>query len=206
MTSIVLLGSFNPRIFQPAWFVAQGLLAPEEGTASTIQLINNDFCAFETDWCRVEVLGERCTFYSLAAPIVEALRDLALGTFRILRHTPIVKVGLNTHAHFAMPDRDVWNRFGHLLAPKDDLWSPILQKPGTLSLTIQGVRPDDYEGHINVKVEPSSRIEPGIFVETNEEFRLPNADSAEWVSEMIEAEWVKYRQRAEEIQGCCVVD
>src|SRR5688572_6290341 len=97
-SSIVMLGSFNSRIFHPAWFVRHALLPPEAESESKIDLISNDLAMFQTDWCRVEVMNERFAVHSLATPAVESLRDLAQATFEILRHTPISKVGLNSTA------------------------------------------------------------------------------------------------------------
>lgn len=200
-TSVVLLGSFNPKIFQPAWFAAQKLLPPEEGTEANVQVIGNDVCLFETDWFRLEVLSERWSLQSQSTPAVGAIRDLALGTFRILRHTPITRIGLNTFGHFALGSPEQFDAFGHALAPKEQMWEPILESPGTLSLTVHGERPDDYKGHIRVKVEPSSSVTNGIFIETNEEFRQTDATSADWTTEILHREWEAYRHRANQIRA-----
>lgn len=199
-TTIVLLGAFNPRIFQPAWFVAQDLMAPEDSTDADLQIVNNDLCAFETAWCRIEVLADRMTVRSLAAPIVEILRDLIVGTFQLLAHTPIKRLGLNTSAHFALPSHASWNKFGHGLAPKDELWTPIMKRPGTRSLIIEGERPDDHQGHVQVRVEPSASMENSLFIETNDEYRQLDADSASWALSILQDDWDNYRQRAMKVR------
>lgn len=197
---IVLVGWFNPRIFQPAWFVSHGLLPPDEGSSANVQIINNDLCIFETEWCRVEVVGNRASFRSQATPVVEALRDLAVGAFGILHHAPVTKIGLNSGAHFALEDEQAWHRFGHLAAPKERLWGPIIPEPGTLSLTIQGRRPDDHDGHIQVKLRPSGRVANGIFIETNEEFRSLDATSSGWAVKIMQEEWESYRGRVKQVR------
>ncbi len=199
-TSIVLIGSFNPRIFQPSWFVAQNLLPAEEGTEASINLINNDYCSFETDWFRIEVLAERWALHSLATPALESLRDLAVGTFRVLEHTPILKMGLNTYAHFGLESENAWHRFGHMLAPKNELWEPLLVSPGTLTLTVEGRRPDDHKGHIRVKVEPSKRVDSGIFIEVNDEYQSLDAVSANWATAIIADDWENVGRRAASIR------
>jgi hypothetical protein len=199
-TSLVLIGAFNPRIFHPAWFARNGLLPPDTESTANIEIVNNDISAFESDWFRIEVLSNRFALRSMATPAVEALRDLLLGTFVILHHTPVEKIGLNTHAHYALPTERTWHEFGHRLAPKTELWDPILQEPGTLSVTIQGVRPDGHEGHMNVKVEPSAHVEYGIYLETNDEYRQPQADSANWLADILSTQWDASRQRAADIR------
>lgn len=199
-TSIVLVGSFNPRIFQPAWFVAQGLLPPGEGADADVQVIANDICIFQTDWCRIEVLNNRFSLTSISTPVEEVLRDLVIGTFRILEHAPVTRMGINASAHFQLTNVEVWHQFGHLLAPKESIWEPILDRPGTLTLTVEGRRPDDHDGHVRVKVEPSTLIPNGIFIESNDEFRSLESISAKWVAEILESEWEPVRSRAMSIR------
>lgn len=200
VTSIVLVGAFNPRIFHPSWFVRHSLLPAEIEAEGNVELVNNDFCAFETDWFRLEVLSDRFVLQSRAAPVAEALRDLVLGTFDILSHTPISKVGFNTHAHLPLPNEEAWHRLGHRLAPKAEFWSPILREPGTLTLTIQGERPDHYDGHVRVKTEPSLRVTNGLFLETNDEYQMLAAGSTKWVAELLRVEWEPSRKRVVDIR------
>lgn len=198
--SIVLVGAFNPRIYHPAWFVRNELLPEGSEVSANVEIVNNDLCAFENDWFRLEVLSDRFVLRTLASPSVEALRDLVLGALRILRHTPVQKIGLNTHAHWRLPTEQRWHDFGHMLAPKEALWDSVLKRPGTLSLSIQGMRPDDRHGHVRVRVEPSNTVEHGIFLETNDEFSEVTADSAEWVEDVLTREWDASRTRAEVIR------
>ena len=201
-SSIVMLGSFNPRIFQPAWLVRHALLPPEAESESRIHLINNDISVFETDWCRLEVMNERFALQSLATPAVESLRDLAQGIFEILQYTPITMVGLNSSAHFSLGTADVWHAFGEALAPKSKIWDPILKNPGTLALTIQGERPDAYKGHVNVKIEPSARVRFGLFIETNEEYHVPDErGDASWVSDLLAKQWDPTQERLRTIRA-----
>jgi hypothetical protein len=200
-TTIVLVGSFNPRIFQPSWFVRQQLLPPLDEEEAQVDLINNDFCAFQTSLYRIEVLSERFAAHSLAAPVVDLLRDLVQGTFEILKHNPVLKVGINTSGHFQLNSFDQYNSFGHHLAPKHDLWKPILDNPKTLSVLIQGRRVEGlYPGHINVKVEPSTRIANGVFIETNDEFQNDAATDASWLSTLLVEEWPNSLDRVRDIR------
>ena len=44
--SIVLIGNFNPKIFQPAWFGSEGLIQKKEAEQSTIEIIHPDVVIF----------------------------------------------------------------------------------------------------------------------------------------------------------------
>jgi hypothetical protein len=200
-TSLVLVGAFNPRIFHPAWFVRNGLLPEGTESSANVEIVNNDVCAFETDSFRLEVLSDRLMLQSMSAPAAESLRDLLVGTFRILRHTPVKLVGLNTHGHYMLRSEEAWHEFGHLLAPKEPLWSPILERPGTISVVMQGVRTDGFDGAIRVKVEPSTRVANGIFIDTNDEFRQLESDSADWIDDVLNKQWEASRARVDEIRA-----
>jgi hypothetical protein len=39
------------------------------------------------------------------------------------------------------------------------------------SVTEQGERPDDYDGYVRVKVEPSTATQPGVYVQVNDHFQ-----------------------------------
>jgi hypothetical protein len=39
---IVLVGSFNPKIFHPAWFAAQKLISQEAADESNVEVVTND--------------------------------------------------------------------------------------------------------------------------------------------------------------------
>src|SRR3954463_8544753 len=100
--AIILLGSFNPQIFQPTWFSAQGLIRKEEGESAKLQLIHPEIAAFSLEWAQLQVTPQR---FGLEASTTqqyspELLRDLTLGTFRLLSHTPVKMMGLNRLFHF----------------------------------------------------------------------------------------------------------
>jgi hypothetical protein len=125
-----------------------------------------------------------------------------LGTFGTLSHTPVSALGINYYEHFRVQNYDIWHNFGHVLAPKDVLWAPILRNPGTLNLQIRGERDDQREGSVNVTVQPSNVIEPGVFVQTNDEFVREEdpASSTAWVTELLSNQWSECDRRSKTIR------
>jgi hypothetical protein len=118
------------------------------------------------------------------------IRDLALGVLRALPHTHVERIGINHMAHFASRSEDAWHRLGHELTPKD-LWEDVLERPGMLSLSIQGQRTDDRQGSINVTVQPSMVVRPGIFINMNDEIviQTDQPEPAARTAEIIEQRW-----------------
>ncbi len=198
---IVLVGSFNPRIFQPAWFAAENLIREEEEQAAKIELIHHQVAIFSLDWLHLQVTDEQFVVTTTQSSFYEPLRDLVLGTFRLLRHTPVRMMGLNRDCHFRMPSEEVYHAFGHRLTPKEP-WAGILKEPGMRSLTMEGVRPDNLKGYIRVRVEPSVRVHPGVFININDHYEVKDAATARGCDEIIDIldrEWKSSLDRSAEI-------
>ena len=178
---IVVLGSMNPSIFQPAWFAAHNLLRQAEADAAKIEVVSHEMTSFVLSWLRVYVVGDRIAVISTSADGLEPMRDLVAGIFTLLEHTPVSAVGLNRYMHYRVSSLEAWHEVGHRLAPKEP-WKGLLANPGMLTVRMSGRRPDETGGNVNVKVEPSYTVRPhGVFVEVNEHYDRPGAATSEIV-------------------------
>jgi hypothetical protein len=170
--SIVLLGSFNPAIFQPMWFAHFGLLREEEGKTASIKMLTPEVTVFQTDWLRLEVMTNRFAAVAKDTGHSLALRDLVVGTFRLLEHTPFSALGLNRYSHYKTASEDSWHKVGDTLAPKK-FWEGLLEgRIGMRSLTIEALRPGSPAKWIRVKVEPSLQVKNGVFFDVNEHYEV----------------------------------
>src|SRR3989304_7099258 len=104
--SIVILGDFNPKIFQPSWFAAENLIGKQEAEGAVVSVVHSDISIFSIEWARLEILRERFFAETTQQPYDKALRDLVLGTFTILRHTPLRLMGINTTMHFRVESEE----------------------------------------------------------------------------------------------------
>jgi hypothetical protein len=199
-TSVVVLGHFNPSILSPAWFAAHELIASDDADDADVDAIVRELAAFSTALFEI-----RCTFDQLVvttskAPAPEMVQDLALGTLRLLSHTPVGALGINRTFHVRMPSEETWNALGHRLVPRDN-WG-FLKEPGMRSLGVQSQRPDELEGRVNVRVEPSARFHPGVFLEVNDHFSVsptPTSEGCERATAVIADEWAASMARADAI-------
>lgn len=173
---VVLLGSFNPTIFQPEWFARQKLLPQAEVDVADIELIAPPITQFETERFVVQVSGERFSAVSKANTNAALLRDLVLGTFYILEHTPVRAMGIDRLMHFSVASEQLWHQVGDRLVPKE-AWNAVLGgRPGMKSLSILTDEGGSQGGTLTVKVEPSSKMKWGVFFETNEHREVQKAD------------------------------
>jgi hypothetical protein len=173
--SVVLLGSLNPPILQPAWFAAKGLIGESEAEKAEDLLVTNEVTTFATDWLTLEATRERLTVSTSNPARYVALRDLLVGTFRLLEHTPFGRMGINELAHYQMASEEKWHAFGDYLTPKGPWEGHFEGRVGMRSLIIEAKRPNCSAKYIRVKVEPSIRAQPGVFFEINEHYETKEA-------------------------------
>ena len=115
---MVMVGAFNPTIFQPRWLGAQQLIRPEEAEHAKIVTIQPEVADFSTEWFQMQVLQNRFTLNTTDPGHYSALRDLAIAICTLLPHTPVSAIGINRAFHFQMPSNKAWHGIGDLLAPK----------------------------------------------------------------------------------------
>jgi len=187
--TVVLLGSFNPKIFQPEWFARQELLPQAEADAAEIKVIVPQVCHFETERFVVQVTGDRFVAGSKPSANPAPLRDLVQGAFFILEHTPATAIGLNYQMHFAMGSEEKWHEIGDRLAPKEP-WNQILEgRPGLLSMTILTQKDKPKGAQFRVKVEPSLQVPLGVYFETNEHYPAPETDALKGLMGILGERW-----------------
>ncbi|MBI4309132.1 MAG: hypothetical protein HY591_02255, partial [Candidatus Omnitrophica bacterium] len=133
-SNIVLIGDFNPHIFQPAWFVSQKLIGIQEGESAKVEIVHSDLAIFSLEWLRLEVTRTRLLAVTRDDRFHEILKDLIVGTFSILSHTPVRMMGINNTWECIINDEETWHNVGHRLAPKD-IWNKVMDNPGPVSYT-----------------------------------------------------------------------
>lgn len=166
--SIVALGRFNPSIFQPLWFAAHNLIRREEADAAKVEIIHRDATIFNAGWFSLQVTEGNFTILSQDPTKPLPLRDLAMGTFKLLEHTPLTAFGFNRFGHCKAASEESWHAFGHHFAPKDS-WNAVLTNPGLLKLEMQGKR-ENCDDRIQIRIEssPSNLVTMGIMIAVNQ--------------------------------------
>lgn len=173
--SIVAVGNLNPAIFQPAWFASEGLISHREAQAVAGGMISAQAALFQVDWLRVQVVPDRFAIATENEAYYRHLYDLFASTFSRLVHTPVKALGINYSCHYRFDSGALWHDISKELAPTD-LWSNLLNAPRMRSLTMQGARPSGPKGYVEVTVEPSLRVENGMYVNINNHYDLTEED------------------------------
>lgn len=169
--SIVLVGSFEPKELVPGWFTRNELIDPHAAEDLDLEVILPDVCQYKLSWLGVSVDRNRLNLNTNDEKRLRPLRDLVYEFLRVKSDVELSALGINGQGHFAANSEKAWHQIGHTLAPKST-WSPILVNPGLLTMTVQGQRDDEREGYVNIKVEPSVKIQHGIYIEVNDHYQL----------------------------------
>lgn len=204
-SAIVVIGNFNPAIFTPDWLELNGLIG--EGDADTARdgsqgrdmIITRKVATFESDWFALEVLENKFTLTSKGA-LSPAFKDLAIGVFQLVSHTPVMAVGLNFMGHFKLANEDDYHRIGDVLAPKkiwQSLYPDDMSGLADLSIRIQhGNRGEKLESNDEkrIAIKPSDKFKFGVFQSYNDHrnISLDNEDDlrpAERVVRIIDSDW-----------------
>jgi hypothetical protein len=204
-TVVALLGSFNPRIFEPRWFSEEGLVARPEAAEAEVQMIDHDFCHLNFGWVDLIATEDRLQAESTGETVNDGqVRDLLVGIFRLLPHTPVRVGSIHHRWQLKVDSEDAWHDVGHSLAPKE-IWDEVLEKPGLFDFAMQGDRPDDFQGAIKVRIQPSRAVSSGVFINVNDEFVLPEDEaSAEPIADVLETLWPVAENRAMEIKNVLI--
>ncbi len=175
--SIVVVGRLNPAIFQPLWFARHNLVREEEAQEAKLEIIHREVTVFSTEWFSLQVTDDKYQVATQDPTMYRPLRDLALGTFKILEHTPITAFGFNINQHFPMESQDEWHALGDHYAPKDS-WLRVLKNPGLRSLVIEGTREDCQATRMQIRLQPSNRVRFGVFVHVNEHYDIAGEEDS----------------------------
>ncbi|WP_327748776.1 hypothetical protein [Streptomyces europaeiscabiei] len=219
--SIVARGAFTPITLTPAWLSTQELISEDDLQIADVDIVSPTATVFSIGAFRIQVTPDGMQIVTPDPAETERARDLMIGILRGHPHTPLAVLGLNRSIHFTPATAQEWHAIGDALAPKG-VWEEqeILNLPGIIDVTMQGVRPDKYSGYVRVKVQPSSKVSSSVFISVNDHFTLtrvnaqptkredPPLDSGEEggnftveklgvALEILASEWSSFLQRSE---------
>ena len=169
--AVVILGNFNPAIFHPLWYAQNGLIPEQEIGDATDLVTTDEVSTFQLNDVHFQVERHRFGLTSKDPSKLPYLRDLAMGSFTLLEHTPLTALGLNSDFRFSLPSAEDWHAVGDRLAPKM-CWASIIEKPGMLGVSMQGKRPDCPAARISIRLQPASGLDYGVFVAINQHYDI----------------------------------
>lgn len=188
--SVVLIGDFNPVIFQPFWLANKCLIREDEAKNAIIDVIHNEIVKYELDWISIQISKNRCEFKTSKAPYFDPLKDLIVGIFKILNETPINSFGINHVYDFSLQTPEQYYNFGKKLTPLE-FWNDDLNDPRLNQLEIiENERKDGQDGKRRISIETSTQsISFGIAIKINNHFALASKDFKNDFIPVLERNW-----------------
>lgn len=200
-TAIIAPGKFNPAIFTPDWLQHAGLIGADDADFARANEhfgVIRDLSVIETEWFRLQVVQDNLQLFSKGT-LTPAVRDLAVGIFTLLPHTPLTAIGLNYLSHWKIFQATDLHKIGDVYAPKE-IWREVLpdMEPGTNDVTIKYEYnkrgdPRTSKDEVKITIQPSVQIPQGVYLSMGwhyQEFaegpRSANAGSA---AELVAREW-----------------
>lgn len=191
--SIVIIGDFNPIIFHPEWFSKNGLIPSSEAEAAKIKVVHRDITLFNLEWLNFELTRERFKVSTSNEAMYEPLRDLVIGVFRLLSHTPLKMLGINNEIHFQIPVQETLDFFD-VLSPSS-YWNGVLDEPYFGSILMREERKEGLPGFLGIKIEASGKVEGGLFFQFNDHYQVKNEGTkvldAKEILTTLESKWQK---------------
>ena len=179
--SIVLVGDFQPNMFQPYWFLQNEIITRSEyesilNNKDNEMLISNGLASFETGILGFRITQERFQIIGKNEPF-EKVIDAFKKIFDDLSTISVKAYGINFTFHIESDEKEM-ETLGKNLAPRrywDSLWNKSSIKDdkesGLLSIVM---RKKETFGEINISLE-SSKLIRGIFMNFN--FHHINVDN-----------------------------
>jgi hypothetical protein len=186
--AIVLLGDFNPAIFHPTWLSKNKLITEEESQQADINIVHKDLALFKVNWLNFEVTRERIKISTASEAYFETTRDMVLGIFRLLRHTPVSALGINNDFHFHIDDAKTLNKFFNNISPANN-WDGVFKDPLFNSISIRGIREKGVTGYTTLNIQESSKIPGGLFILFNDHFAETEKKDGAYYARVLEDNW-----------------
>ncbi len=171
--TIVLVGSFNLKIFHPAWFASEELIGKNEAEDAEIQIIHQDVATFQLNWLKLQVTRERMIAETIQDGFLEPLRDLVIGTLQILSHTPVTAVGINQSMHYEFSKERSWKEVVSQII-NENYWNATLSDTVMEKIAFRRTRSDQqFPGSQILTLEPSVKLSNGLYYFFNDHYDIP---------------------------------
>lgn len=154
-SSIVVIGTFDPREMAPHWFVKHGLIPQEDLTdVLEVDLVYSDMTKFTLGNITIEIFPGKIVLRSGIESLDYRIHDLALGILTAHKGAAVSAIGFNIFNDWFFDDAGLWHKVGDLLAPKQPWLSAVPDSPkaGLAKMQMQVTKPDGVPGIYNIGV------------------------------------------------------
>jgi hypothetical protein len=186
-SSVVLIGSFNPKIFHPSWLALYGMISREQADDAELKFVLPEIAEFTVAYMNFLVQTNR---FQVKCDAIhkDIIKDVVIASFgEHLHYTPVWQLGINRSIAFSCGSEEIRDKLGKKLAPTEP-WGPwgkeiersrisAKEHGGMMRLTmLQRPRPDGLRGHVQVDLRPASDDLSAVILDVNNHFTFGNAE------------------------------
>lgn len=198
--SIVIVGSLNPKIFHPEWFINKKIVEEWEYESDDLVMLNDLTQLKIPNESHISVFLNK---FSIKTPLETeylSIKDITSHTFRLLQETPVNQVGMNLTSIIKVNSKEKWKQLGQQLAPQEcwkqaatfinDLETDEQDHLGLWELTMNLPRNDKLKGFIRPKIAvlPNSAGEYKLVFNINSHVEIPDSNALT-MTEILEQHW-----------------
>jgi len=202
---IIILGNFNPSIFQPYWFSLKKLIREEESEKAVINVIHSSLVKFDLDWCSFTITEDRFQASTTDEVNFDLVKDLIVSIFNILCETPLTALGVNYTYNFSLENENNYIKFGEWLSNLS-FWQQIDSQYRLLTLETTKPKKENGElGSQRIKITPTNipRLKFGVSIDFNEHIQFKNnpevLSNSNNLMVLFEQKWKSYSIDTKEI-------
>jgi hypothetical protein len=175
LVSVVLKGNYRSIGISPKVLASDVLIGEVEAQEATYELlVPGEASVFQAAWLRCQIQAGSLELQTQQESEHERLRDVAVGILQTYPKHPISAMGINRAVHIPVKNRKAWHSIGDHLV-NNEAFTGIFNVSGMRGVTYWFGRLDKYSGRIQVQVEPSGAVFPGVFITYNDHYDLTRA-------------------------------
>lgn len=199
-TTIVLVGEFDVSTAQPERLVKEGLIRQSDLVDLNVTAFFADVASYSISWLSVAVEPKRMALSTRRnSPLPEPVRDFTVGFLEAMPGARISQLGLNSSRHFQVRNLATFNAIDNMAVPKEPMWTQLIEGPALRTVSVRGGRPGGRPGFVEIKVEPSLRVEQGMYVLVTDHFDAVGDSEPLELLDVLSTDWTERLAAAENI-------
>lgn len=185
--TFVLLGNFQPAIFQPKWLATKGLFSESEAEIAEIFAISKNLSIFSVAYIKFECFDNRLVISTPYENRFEVARDLVVGLISLLPDMIVDKLGINFDAQLTDSAKEI--DFDLSSAVLKDKLAYESRDTEAYELTMRYPPIVKYGAYQQLSIKRSEQYVKTVLVTINNHFDLDQQESPGFTLDNVLENW-----------------
>lgn len=189
--NIVVVGDHTPSIFNPNWFVNQKLLSEDEALSgeTDIKVVHPDVTQINFPTFDLRVERNKFIAATNRDDFLEPLRDIVKSVFGLLKHTPVVALGINYIQHIELQEKTFDDILTKFYTP--DFWNGKVSSAflEDISFNLNKKVIEDHQRYTRIKLRRIDNVSNEFILDYNHHFGYDRPRDGRFISQLLTQEW-----------------